>query len=335
VACGTVINFTLTITAAAGGGPWTQNFTATVGQVLPGGGTLLSETFDTGVTPPALPSGWATAQVSGTAGAWATNAGTRYPSGGGTNTSPNVGYFNSFSSSSGSATRFYRTAGVSIPASATACTLSFYMYHDTGYTTSNDTVQPQVSTNGGTVWINVGTAIPRYAATAAWTLHTLSLATYIGQADVRLAFLGTSAYGNDCHIDTVLISYTAVGGCNVSACTPGPSTPGETAPGDTLGTAQTWTSLTGHQWPANAQATNGYKVVLGTPAQLPYLLNATDDSCVKWTGTGTSCTLSDTPASGSFYWFLVIGVNGAGDGHAGFATGPVARVRNSTTGACP
>jgi len=117
--------------------------------------------------------------------------------------------------------------------------------------------------------------------------------------------------------------------CTVASC----GTPSETAPGDLLGTAQTWTDKTTHTWPSNPQAT-GYKVVLGTPAQLPNLLNASTDSCVKWTGVGTNCTLSDTPAEGSFYWYLVIGTNGAGDGSPGNATaGP--RVLNSTTGTCP
>jgi len=112
-----------------------------------------------------------------------------------------------------------------------------------------------------------------------------------------------------------------------------PAIPSETAPGDTPSNAQAWTGKTTHLWPANAQATSGYKVVLGTLSQLPSLLDATDDSCVRWTGPGTSCALNDTPGSGSFYWYLVIGANTAGDGSPGSATAGL-RIFN-TTGACP
>ncbi len=334
VTCGTVLNFTLHAVSTENPAGTDSTFTMTVGQVIPGGGTLFTEAFDA-VTPPALPAGWATAQVSGTAGAWATNAGTRYPAGGGAHSAPNVAYFNSFTSTSGNSTRLYRNAaGFAIPAGATSATLSFWMYHDPGYSGSNDTIQPQVSTNAGGTWTNVGTAISRYAATAAWTQHTVSLNAYIGQADVRLAFVGTSAYGNDCHIDDVQVTYTATGGCNVSACTPGALAPPEVAPGTTPATSQGWTNKTTHTWPAEAQAT-GYKVYRGLQADLPALLTAAQDSCLKYTGAATSCTVNEDPAgvAGRFYWYLVTGTNTGGEGTAGNATaGP--RVVNSG-GTCP
>lgn len=332
VICGTVITFNIHVTAAQGA--WDDALTVTVGSVTPGGGTLLSETFDTGVSPPALPAGWDSADVAGIAGAWATNAGTHYPSGGGTNTSPNVAYFNSYNSASGSSTRLFRTSGVSIPAAATECTLSFYMYHDPGFSTDNDTVQPQVSTNGGGAWTNVGTAISRYAPKAEWTQHSVSLAPYIGQPDVRVAFLGTSAYGNDCHIDTVLISYTANGACTMHACMTS-AAPGETAPGDTSATAQSWTDKTTQTWPANVSATS-YTLYRGIRSDLPQLLNSSTDSCTKYTGAAAStATITEDPTgiAGGFYWYLVTGSNAGGEGSAGIATAG-ARTVNSG-GGCP
>jgi hypothetical protein len=332
VICGTVITFNIHVTAAQGA--WDDALTVTVGSVTPGGGTLLSETFDTGVSPPALPAGWDSADVAGIAGAWATNAGTHYPSGGGTNTSPNVAYFNSYSSASGSSTRLFRTSGVSIPASATGCTLSFYMYHDPGFSTYNDTVQPQVSMGDGGAWINVGTAISRYAPKAEWTQHSVSLTPYIGQPDVRVAFLGTSAYGNDCHIDTVIISYEAAGSCAMHACAPA-SAPGETAPGDIFATAQSWPDKNTHTWPANASATS-YSLYRGIRSDLPQLLNSSTDSCTKYTGAAAStATITEDPTgiAGGFYWYLVTGSNAGGEGSAGNATAG-ARTVNSG-GGCP
>jgi hypothetical protein len=208
------------------------------------------------------------------------------------------------------------------------------MYHDPGYTTDNDTIQPQVSTDGGGAWMNIGAAISRYAQKAEWTQHSVSLAPYIGQPDVRVAFLGTSAYGNDCHIDTVLISYTATGSCTMHACTPS-AAPGETAPGDTFATAQSWTNKTTQTWPANAAATS-YSLYRGIQSDLPQLLNSSTDSCTKYTGAATgTATITEDPTgiAGGFYWYLVTGSNTGGEGPAGNATAGARTVNSS--GTCP
>jgi hypothetical protein len=329
VACGTVINFTLTITAAAGG-PWVGNFTHTVGHFASGTPTtVFTESFDGATFPP---TGWTSAQVSGTTGAWARVTTSTNPTGITPHSGAAMAEFNSYHATSGNSTRLARTANINIAAGTSLASAVLWVYHETGYAGYTDQIQVQTSPDG-TTWTSRGAAINRYDGSTGWKQHTIDLSALIGAGNFRIGYLGVSNYGNDTYLDDVSVTYRT-DSCAVVTCT-APSTPGETAPGDTLGTAQTWTSVTGHTWPANPQATSGYKVVLGTPAQLPNLLNATNDSCEKWTGPGTSCTLSDTPAAGSFYWFLVIGVNGSGDGHAGYATGPTARVRNSTTGACP
>jgi hypothetical protein len=163
----------------------------------------LSQNFDT-VTPPALPSGWAIVQTGGTnnSTAWATNVGTRYPSGYPAQSGANVAYFNSFSVTTGNASRLYETAPLNMP-TVGGTDLTFWMFHDTGYSSSADTVQVQVSIDNGLSWINVGTPFNRYAASNAWTMHTVSLAAYASQTSLRVGFLATSAYGNDIHIDTI------------------------------------------------------------------------------------------------------------------------------------
>ncbi len=187
-------NFTLTVDRAACTAPGYQNVVGFV------------ENFDS-ATPPNLPVNWAKVDVSGTAGDWATSAGTMHPSGKASHSPPNLVYFNSYTALSGNQTRLYRTTGTDMRGLPPA--LKFWMYHDTGYSTSGDRVQVQVSTNGGATWTNVGSAIYRYDGSVGWKEHTVDLSAYGSQPDLRVGFLGISAYGNDIHIDDVVLG----GGC--------------------------------------------------------------------------------------------------------------------------
>jgi fibronectin type 3 domain-containing protein/subtilisin-like proprotein convertase family protein len=109
---------------------------------------------------------------------------------------------------------------------------------------------------------------------------------------------------------------------------------GEVAPGDVLATAQTWSDAQTQTWPSNPDATS-YTLYRGVQADLPNLLNNNTDSCTVHTGSDTFYTVSDDPtqAAGGFYWYLVTGTNGAGEGTAGNATAG-ARIVNSN-GTCP
>ncbi len=168
--------------------------------------TLLTENFD-GVTAPALPAGWATAVVNGTDTElpWVTNVGRTYPSGA-AYSDPNTARFRAYSigPTLDQSSRLYTTSGLDLSA-ATSPQLTFWMYHDTGYSSSNDRVQPQVSTNG-TTWTNVGAAIPRYDGTTGWAQHAVDLSAYVGQPSVQIGFLGISGYGNDVYVDDVLVT---------------------------------------------------------------------------------------------------------------------------------
>jgi serine protease len=173
----------------------TWSFTTAGENLLTNGG------FEDGLT------GWSTAQVyvTGTSGTWTAVSSGSYPT-----TSPHGGSlmarFNSFSASSGNQTRLYRTAGVSIPSSATAASLRFWMNHDTGYSGDTDQVQVQVSTNGST-WVNVGSPVLRYNGTTGWAQVNIDLTSYKGQS-VQVGFLGTSDWGNDIYIDDAELSAT-------------------------------------------------------------------------------------------------------------------------------
>ena len=173
----------------------TANFTATAS----GGGstTLFTNGFESST-------GWASAQVSGTAGAWSlvTSSSSTYPTHaphGGTY----MAQFNSWTSASGSQTRYYQTSGFAVASTYTTVTMTFWMYHDTGYSTYADKIQAQVSTNG-TTWTNVGTAVARYNGSTGWAQVTVDLSAYKGQT-VRLGFLGISAYGNNMTVDDIAV----------------------------------------------------------------------------------------------------------------------------------
>ena len=194
------------------GGSRTENFALAVNAVTcnaPGyQSTLFAENFDA-VTPPAIPAGWAVADVNGTAGNWLTNAGTVHPFGIGTHSAPNLVYFNSWTATTGNDTRLYRTNGLNL-SSVPGAQVRLWMYHDTGYTSSNDRVQVQVSTNAGSTWNAVGSPIARYNGSTGWSQHTVDISAYtgVGMTDVRIAFLGISAYGNDVHVDDVVVNST-------------------------------------------------------------------------------------------------------------------------------
>ncbi len=109
------------------------------------------------------------------------------------------------------------------------------------------------------------------------------------------------------------------------------SAPGELAQGATSGDALLFSNdKTTASWPSYTGAT-GYRLYRGTQADLVNLPGgAVDNSCLKYDGASTSVDLSgDTPASESFFWYLVTAYNGAGEGPAG--TG---RIINSS-GGCP
>jgi hypothetical protein len=169
------------------------------------GSTLFTENFDA-PAPPALPSGWGVADVSGTAGNWATSTATVHPSGVLPHSPPNLAYFNSWTASPGEQALLYRPNGIDL-SGQTGAYVTFWMYHDTGYSSSNDTVQVAASTDGTTYYI-VGPAIPRYTGATGWARHAVDISAYTGtgKTNVRIGLLATSAYGNDIHIDDLNIT---------------------------------------------------------------------------------------------------------------------------------
>jgi len=175
--------------------------------------TFLSENFD-GVTAPNLPANWQKTDTLGSSGDWFTNVGTRWPSGTAAVSAPNVVLFNSFSANTGNNTRLYCTTPIDLGDHAGETILvTFWMFHDPGYSTANDRVQVQISTDEGDNWTDVGDPVSRYRSSTGWLLHTVDLSAYAGLSDVRLAFHGISAYGNDCHLDDITVRTEELRAC--------------------------------------------------------------------------------------------------------------------------
>ena len=154
-----------------------------------------------------VPDGWTEQDTNGTAGDWeSSGVGTNHPSDGGT---PPIGggsvtaRFNSWSASADNSTRIFTTNSFDMTGYA-SCQVRFWMYHDTGYSSNNDRVQVEGSTDGAT-FTDVGAAVSRSDGTVGWQEHTVDFSAYAGEATAYLSFEGISGYGNDCFIDLATV----------------------------------------------------------------------------------------------------------------------------------
>lgn len=158
--------------------------------------TLLSTGFEEGCPP----TGWTQQQTLGTEAYWNGSASTVHPSGTAPYEGSHLGYFNSYTAHAGNRARL--ESPVIDASDYTGLNLSFWMFHDSGYPTYYDTLQVQVSVNGG-AWMDAGFYIMRPTAPYTWREHTIDLSAYDRSSNLRIGFLGKSAYGNDIHIDAV------------------------------------------------------------------------------------------------------------------------------------
>jgi hypothetical protein len=325
VSCATVMTFRLEISAAEGS--WTKRFTKMVGTQTPAGGNLLTEGFESATFPP---SGWSQGDVSGTAGNWARSATTVHPYGVAPHGGSGLAYFNSYSATSGSSTRLFPTSGITIPAGAISATLSFWMYHESGYASASDQIGVQISTSAGSTWTDVGTAIPRYSTTNGWQRHELDLSAWKGVADLRIALLGTSAYGNDCHVDDLSVDWIGTPSCSMSACSPAPqATPREASP-------------SGSPLRASA-ATGGNEIALsfapacGATSHAIYWRSGALSAPLAWNGVVCNVSTSFAPPTtpdGGLLSFVVVGQSTIEEGSYGRDSTNAERPEGSGFGAC-
>ncbi len=164
------------------------------------GVALVNESFDGATFPP---TGWTNVQVAGT-GLWARATSQIHQT-----MSPHSGaamaYFNSYTFASGTVARL-ATPVISL-AGQTLPKVTFWMTHDTQWS-NDDTIDVQISTNGGTSWTTLSTVHRRDGGTSTsgvWLQHSVDLSAYIGQTNVRVGFQANGAYGNNMSIDDVWV----------------------------------------------------------------------------------------------------------------------------------
>jgi hypothetical protein len=108
--------------------------------------------------------------------------------------------------------------------SASGVNLTFNVAHAQYSSSYSDRIEVKVSTNCGATWTSVynkaGSALATTTVTtsaftpstaAQWRAESVSLAPYVGQSNVMIKFIATSAYGNNAYIDDINITNLSVG----------------------------------------------------------------------------------------------------------------------------
>lgn len=142
---------------------------------------------------------WTINDVTGTSGDWSFSTGTVHPSGTSAQDGSKLAYFNSYTSNAGNETRI-ESPSIDL-SSLESPMLSYWLYHETGYSSADDKIQPQIYSSNS--WSDIGSSVSRYNGTTTWTRYTVDLSAYSGI--IQLGFLATSDYGNDIHIDNIKV----------------------------------------------------------------------------------------------------------------------------------
>src|SRR4030095_15789949 len=126
-------------------------------------------------------------------------------------------------------------------------------------------------------------------------------------------------------VDNVKVSHTFAASCAIVPCA-------QTSPPSEVLHLQ-WDGRTSASWSLAAAATS-YTLYRGAAADLPKLFTSAADSCARLTPASASGSeLAETPAPGTFLWWIVRGSNASGLGPAGGGTaGPWT---HNSSGTCP
>lgn len=126
-----------------------------------------------------------------------------------------VAMFNSHEIPYAGQSRLYQTESLNLSV-GTDYWLEFWMYHDAMEESSIDSVFVQISTDQGLHWVDLGRYY-RYSETEGWKKEAISLASYAGESDVRIAFHGMSGNNNNIFIDDISVSHECIiDGCSVT-----------------------------------------------------------------------------------------------------------------------
>ena len=306
--CGAQIPLTLKLAGAEGS--WTEPYALQIGQnIVSGSAKALDEHFDypTGAASTWMPTGWAVTHTGSQANWLVLMSSTRSDctSDGKSSATHSGGAY--------AADAWLFSTALSLKAGTTYA-LSFNLKAVTG-TVKLDVALGSAQTAASmttTLWTTSSFAGSTCTAeTASFTVPSDGT-YYIGFHDKTAASSGTVG------VDDVVLAYPTYN-CVIHACSATPlPVPGETAAAS--GAALLWSGSTKDTltWGANADAANGYRLYEGAAADLTHADGAQANACVRWSGTATTTgpVLTAAPAGGQVQWFLVSGVNDAGEGPA-------------------
>ncbi|MBN1280162.1 MAG: choice-of-anchor J domain-containing protein [Candidatus Thermoplasmatota archaeon] len=177
-------------------------------------------------------------------------------------------------------------------------TLSFFMHHDTGYTSCADSVSVQVSIDGGLTWTTPpGGTFNRNDGTTGWSPHSVDLSMFNTAGAAYIGFYGESFYGNSMFIDDVELTGDMYNAPPYDPCNPDP--------GD--GATATCACLSCLTWEGGDSDSTSvtYDIYLGTTSPpsgpIDSITAPATTTSLSWCPTGGLGLLSDT----TYYWRIV------------------------------
>jgi subtilisin-like proprotein convertase family protein len=220
LACGGTVGFDVMVTTDQGS--WTGSWTHGIGQVLPGGGTALDESFTSGI-----PATWTV--VDGSTGGGAAATWTTANPGGRSVAAPMANPL-AIVDSDNAGTGVTQDEQLITPllnlTGATGVTLDFDQYFDwySGGQNEKGDVDVRSSLTGG-AWVNV---LRNQGADSPNPNHrTIDITAHAaGASDVQVRFHYYDAtYEYYWQVDNVKVTYAAPGGCSMNVCAAPPSAP--------------------------------------------------------------------------------------------------------------
>jgi hypothetical protein len=165
-----------------------------------------SEKFD-GVTAPALPSNWASADITSyNDDDWITRNmvevnGLTFAA----QSNSNVAYF----SESLAISRLYHILPIDMTTLQNGY-LTFWMFHSGGYPNSDEFAQVQVSTDNGQSWLDIGAEFHFFTDKTGWAKHAVDLSAYATQSALLLGIKADTSNGwsGAVYIDTISLGAT-------------------------------------------------------------------------------------------------------------------------------
>jgi hypothetical protein len=163
-----------------------------------------ADIYSQGFNEATVPTGWSIIDVIGTLGDVTFVTTSTYPSGFVPSEGTHMARFNSYNASAGNNVRLGQTTSFST-AGYISVKVNFDWLCDPAYSGNRDSVYVQWSTNGIT-WNTAG-GVGRYSTTAGWTAQSFNLpAGANNQPNLYVAFYFVSKYGNNCHLDNLVVT---------------------------------------------------------------------------------------------------------------------------------